>query len=194
MTSALAEKAVVGRRVEFAYYSNLHSDSETVWHPGIITALEPGLTGALLALIRLDGKRSTLSIPLDYEGLAYLDEVVPVPDLPMGPFIPTATYPHPGVLVEKAGVLVTAVGEDGGDLIAITTDRTAAETAIRERAVEVGFDVDYLDFDRMQAKWGVFDWEPYDPDCPWAADDWFVRWDAAESDEKAVHIFHLADA
>lgn len=191
MTGTLTEKAVVGRRVEFTYFRDL-PDGPT--HPGIITGTEPGRSGSLLALIRLDGKRSNLSIPVDYEGLTYLGEVVPVPDLPMGPFIPTATYPDPGVLVEKVGVLVTAVGEDGMDLIAITTDRTAAETAIRARAVELGFDVDYLDFDRMQARWGVFDWEPYDPACPWAADDWFVRWDAREGDEKAVHIFHLPEA
>ncbi|MFD9443355.1 hypothetical protein [Streptomyces sp. NPDC060001] len=188
MTSTLTEKAVVGRRVEFTFFRDL-PDGPT--HPGIITGTESGLSGALRALIRLDGKRSNLSIPVDYEGLTYRDQIVPVPDLPMGPFIPTATYPHPGVLVEKAGVLVTAVGEDGGDLIAITADRETAVTAIRTRAVELGYDPDYLDFDRMKPRWGVFDWEPYDPEKPWAADDWFVRWDAAKGAEKAVHIFHL---
>lgn len=189
MTSTLMEKAVVGRRVEFAYYSNLQSDSETVWHPGIITGTEPGLSGSLLALIRLDGKRSTLNIPLDYEGLTYLDQVVPVPDLPTGPFIPTAKGPDG--FRETAGVLVTAVGEDGEDLIAITTDRDKAAAALRARSVELGWDPDYLDFDGVEAGWAVFDWEPVDPDEPWAADDWFVRWDASEVDEKAVHIFHL---
>lgn len=191
MTSTLAEKAVTGRRVELTPYRDLPDGPA---RPGIIVDTAPGFGDDTLALVRLDGKRATHPVPVDYKGLRYLDEVVPVPDLPAGPFIPTAAYPDPVAFVERAGVFVTAVGEDGEDLIALTTDRTVAETAIRARAVEVGFDVDYLDFDRMQPRWGVFDWEPYDPERPWAADDWFVSWDASEGDEKAVHIFHLPDA
>jgi hypothetical protein len=186
MTSTLTEQAVAGRRVEFMYYRDLPDGPA---RPGIITGTAPGIGDGLLAVVRLDGKRSALDVPVDYQGLTYLDEVVPVPDLPAGPFIPTAA--HPDGFQEKADVLVTAVGEDGEDLIAITTDRSAAVTALRAWAVHLGYDVDYLDFDRMTARWGVFDWEPVDPEHPYRADHWFVSWDAQESDTGSVHIFHL---
>lgn len=185
MTGTLTEQAVVGRRVEFTFYRDLPDGPA---HPGIITGTDVGF-GVTTARVRLDGKRSALDVPVDYQGLTYLNEVVPVPDLQAGPFIPTAT--HPDGFQEKADVLVTAVGEDGEDLIAITADRSAAVTALRALAIYLGYDVDYLDFDRMTARWGVFDWEPVDPEHPYRADDWFVSWDAQESDTGAVHIFHL---
>lgn len=186
MTSTVMEKAVVGRRVQFAYHRSLHDDSATLYHPGIITGTEPGLSGCLRARIRLDGQRSTLSIPVDYEGLCYVDEVVPVPDLPMGPFTPVADD-RMG-FYEKAGVLLATIGEDGEDLILI------AGPGRQEKAIEaaaryldsVGVDIHYVNFDAVRPYWAVFEWEPEDAESPWT-----VRWDAAEGDDQALHIYHL---
>src|SRR5205823_1111058 len=102
MTSTLTEKAVVGRRITFTYYRDLDQPGPPAY-PGIITGTQPGYSGGLVARIRLDGKRSNLAIPVDYEGLTYLDEVVPVPELPMGRFIPVASDENG--FYEKAGVL-----------------------------------------------------------------------------------------
>lgn len=179
MTTSTETRAVVGRRVEFAYYSNLQSDSETVWHPGIITGTEPGLIGVMLACIRLDGeRRSGLHIPTDYEGLRYLDQVVPVPQLPMGRFTPTAD--HFGGAWE--GVPVFQLGDD--DIVILTADRPRAAAALNAFCQDMYIDREYLP--AMQARWAVFEWEPEDAECPWT-----VRWDATEGDEQAVRIFYL---
>ena len=185
MSSTLTDKAVVGRRVTFTYYRDL-DQADGPSYPGIITGTEPGLSGSLLARIRLDGARSTLSIPVAYEGLTYLDEVVPVPELPMGLFVPVADDRHG--FYEKAGVLLAAIGEDGEDLILI------AEPGRQEKAIEAaaqcldsfGVDIHYVNFDAIRPHWAVFSWEPEDAECPWT-----VRWDAAEGDDKAVHIYYL---
>lgn len=179
MTSTLAEKAVTGRRVEFAYYSNLQSDSETVWHPGIITAIEPGLTGVMLACIRLDGeRRSGLHIPTDYEGLRYLDQVVPVPDLPMGRFTPTAN----DFGGDWEGVPVVQCESE--DIVILTGDQTRAAVALDAFCKDMLIDREYLPV--MQSRWAVFEWEPEDAEYPWT-----VNWDVSEHDDQALRIFHL---
>ncbi|MDX2986431.1 hypothetical protein [Streptomyces caniscabiei] len=184
MTSTLTEKAVVGRRVEYTYHRGLSDNRADLRAQGIITATEPGYNGGLLALVRLDGQRSNLNVPSDYEGLTYLDEVVPVPDLPMGPFTPVADDANG--FYEKTGVLVTAVGEDGEVFIVLTDDPTKARAAASEYAEWAGWDLDYVDLDRLEAGWAVFEWEPEDSESPWT-----VRWDATETDDHAVRIYHL---
>jgi len=169
------EKAVAGRRITFTYYRDLDlADGPT--YPGIITGTEPGLSGALRALIRLDGTRSTLSIPVAYEGLTYLDEVIEVPELPMGRFLPFASDEFG--FYEKAGVLVAAIGEDGEDLIVVTDDLAKARAAVTDYADWTGLDPDYVDLEDLRAKWAVFTWEPEDAECPWT-----VNWYAAEGDD-----------
>lgn len=185
MTSTLADKAVVGRRVEFTFYRDLDTPDGHAY-PGIITGTEPGLSGALLARIRLDGKRSTLTIPVAYEGLTYLDQVVPVPDLPMGRFTPAADDMNG--FYEHSGVLVLAIGEDGEDLVVITDDKEKAFTAAIGYGPELGFDPDYFDREDMQARWVVFEWQPEDAECAW-----FMN-PAAEGDDQAVHVYYLPTA
>ena len=184
MSSTLTEeRAVVGRRVTFTYYRDLgHPDVPA--YPGIVTGTEPGYSGNLLALIRLDGTRSTLSIPVTYEGITYLDEVVPVPDLPMGRFIPFASDQNG--FYEKAGVLVAAIGEDGEDLIVVTDSVAKAREAVTEYAEWTGLDPDYMGLHHLRPYWAVFTWEPEDAESPW-----IVNWAAAEGDDQAVHIYYL---
>jgi hypothetical protein len=179
MTSTLTEKAVIGRRVQFAYYSNLQSDSETVWHPGIITAIEPGLTNVMLASIRLDGeRRSGLHIPTDYEGMRYLDQVVPVPELPMGRFTPTAD----DFGGDWEGVPILQCESE--DIVILTDDQARAAVALHAFCQDMLIDREYLP--AMQSRWAVFEWEPEDAEIPWT-----VNWDAAEGDDQALHIYYL---
>jgi hypothetical protein len=173
------EKAVVGRRVTFTYYRDLDQAARPA-HPGIVTGTEPGLGGALLALIRLDGTRSTLSVPVTYEGITYLDEVVPVPDLPMGRFIPFASDQNG--FYEKAGVLVAAIGEDGEDLIVVTDNLATARAALTDYADWTGLDLDYVDAEDLRPYWAVFEWEPEN-----------ANWTATEGDDQAVHIYLLPE-
>lgn len=181
MTSTLTEKAVIGRRVTFTYFRDMPDGPS---HPGIVTGTKPGLSGGLLALIRLDGHRSNLSIPVGYEGLTYLDEVVPVPELPMGRFTPTAG--DASAIREKEGVLFAAIGEDGEDLVLITDDRDKAWKAAAAYLRGAGIDPDYVDAGDLKAKWAVFEWQPEDAECPW-----LVHWPVEESDDQAVHIYYL---
>lgn len=187
MNTTLEELAVEGRRVTFTYHRDRNLPDGYAW-PGIITGTEPGLSGKPQALIRLDGRRSTLSIPVDYEGITYLDEVVPVPDLPMGRFQPVADDRNG--FYEKAGVLVAAIGEDGEDLVIVTDDQTAARAAAYAFSDQMGLgleSVDCVDFEVMRPCWAVFEWEPEDAECPWT-----VNWDGVrEGDEKAVRIYYL---
>lgn len=184
MTSNLTEKAVAGRRVEYAYHRSLADDQATLYAPGIITGTEPGYNGALLAKVRLDGQRSTLHVPVDYDGIRYLDEVVPVPDLPMGPFTPVADDENG--FFDMAGVLVAAIGEDGEALIVLTDDLSQAFAAASAYGKEVGYDPDYVDRKLFQPCWAVFEWEPEDSDSPWT-----VRWDAEQGDDQAIRIHYL---
>jgi hypothetical protein len=177
MTTCLTEKAVVGRRIEFTYFRDLPDGPS---HPGIITGTEPGYSGNLLALIRLDGKRSTLRIPLDYKGLTYLDQVVPVPALPMGRFTPTAD--DFGGAWEGVPVLQC----ESEDIVILTADLDAARAALSAFCKDMYLDLEFLPLDRLEARWAVFEWQPEDAEYPWT-----VNWDAAECDDQALHIYYL---
>lgn len=181
MTTTLTEKAVAGRRILFTRYSDLGKPDAA--KPGIITELIPA-QGASLK-IRLDGQRYTLNVPPHYEGLTYLDDVVPVPELPMGRFLPVASDQNG--FYEKAGVLVATVGEEGEDLIVLTTDPVAARAALHEYAEWSGLDLDHIGVGDLRPKWAVFEWEPEDAECPWT-----INWDVSEGDDQAVHIYHLS--
>ena len=154
-------------------------------YPGIITGTEPGYSGGLVARIRLDKKRSTLSIPVGYEGLTYLDEIVPVPDLPMGRFIPFASDENG--FYDKAGVLIAAIGQDGEDLIVLTDDLDKARAAVTVYAEWTGLDPDSVDLNDLRPEWAVFEWQEEDAEYPWV-----VRWDdAVEGTDHAIRIHHL---
>ncbi|WP_399559507.1 hypothetical protein OIA45_48775 (plasmid) [Streptomyces chartreusis] len=181
-TNTLTEKAVAGRRVEFTYHRDRGLPNPPTY-PGVITGTEPGASGRLLARVRLDGTRSNLHIPVDYEGLTYLDEVGPVPELPMGRFTPVASDPYG--FYKKAGVLLATIGEDGADLVVITDDPEIARAAARLYDTEIGVDVDSVNYGAMAPKWAVFEWEPEDAECPWT-----VSW-ASQGDDQAVHIYYL---
>ncbi len=170
-------RAVPGRRVEFTYYPDLNKADRPAY-PGIITGTEPGLSGALRARIRLDGTRCNLSIPVDYDGITYLDEVVAVPELPMGRFTPTAD--------DFGGAWdgVPIVQCESEDIVILTGDQTRAAVALRAFCKDMGIDRDYLP--AMQSRWAVFEWQPEDAEIPW-----IVSWDAAEGDDQAVQIHFL---
>ncbi|NUQ95814.1 MAG: hypothetical protein HOY79_04395 [Streptomyces sp.] len=181
MSSTLTEKAVVGRRVELARYRDLKNDGDNAtYHPGILTGVDKDGVW-----IRLDGTRYTVRARTDYEGLRYLDQVVPVPELPMGRFIPVADDKN--ALWEKAGVLMATIGEDGEDLVLVTDDRAKAWTAACEyfREARIDIDPDYQDADDLRPEWAVFEWEPEDAECPWTVVP------AAEGDDMAVHVYYL---
>lgn len=175
MSSTLAQKAVVGRRVELA----LHRDRNT-YLPGIITRI----TDDEAALrVRLDGKRYNIAVRPHDAYLRYLDEVVtPVPALPMGRFQPTPA----DMLGVWEGVPVSTIGEDGEVLILLTGDRDEALAAAVAYDREVGLELDSVDYESMRPCWAVFEWEPEGSEFPWT-----VRFDAAEGDDQAVHIFYL---
>lgn len=171
-----AAKAVAGRRVEFAFYRDL-----TTYHPGIITGTEPGNDGDLLARVRLDGERHTLTVPAGYEGLRYLNEVGPVPDLPMGRFLPTVRD-FGGF--EYGGIPVCQLDDES--VVVLTGDPAAARTAVIRFCSDMWLDLEFVGLDRMAAVWAVFEWQPEDAETPWT-----VRTDATEADDKAVRIHHL---
>lgn len=178
MAHTLAQKAVVGRRIAFTYYRDLKL-AQPPAHPGIITSVTEDKASLR---IRLDGKRYNLAARTDYQGITYLDEVVPVPVLPMGRFIPTGD----DLLGVWEGVPLSTIGEDGEDLILLAADRDKAVAAAQAYDREVGVHPDSANYDRIRAFWAVFEWEPEDAETPWT-----VRWDAAEGDEKAVRIHYL---
>ena len=178
MSTTLEAKAVVGRRITLTYRYDAELPDPPVWS-GIITGVSDDKTSLW---IRPDGKRYNLAARTDYEGLTYLDEVVPVPALPMGPFVPTAA----DMVGVWEGVPLSMLGEDGEDLILLTDDRDKAYAAALAYAREVLIDVEYVDKEDMRSCWAVFTWEPEDAESPWTVD-----WSAAEGDEKAVHIYYL---
>lgn len=184
MSSTLTGKAVVGRRIELTYYRDLELP-EPPKHPGIITGLGQGAVNGLVqgsVWIRLDGKRYTLAAASDYQGLTYLDDVVAVPALPMGPFTPTAE----DMLGVWEDVPLSTIGEDGEALILLTADRQKALAAAVAYLQEVGIDVEYVNFEAIQSCWAVFEWEPEDAPSPWT-----VRWGAAEGDDQAIQLYYL---
>jgi hypothetical protein len=178
MTSTLEEQAVVGRRITLTFYRDLKLPNPPAY-PGIITGVAEDRASAW---IRLDGKRYNMAARTDYDGLTYLDEVVPVPALPMGPFTPTAD----NMIGVWEGVPLTTIGEDGEDLVLLTDDLEKARAAAIAYDAEVGVHPDSANYDDLRACWAVFTWEPEDAECPWT-----VNWPAAEGDDKAVRIFYL---
>jgi hypothetical protein len=188
MTTSLAEKAVAGRRVKYLIHRSAHDDrTADAYQGGIVTGTVTAGNGRLLAKVRLDGDRSSLTLPADYDGLRYLDEVVPVPVLPMGRFTPVEDEMNGFFHVQ--GVLVTTVGEDGDEWVFITDDRDKAKAAALAYAEETDVDVDFVDFGALEPKWAAFEWEPEESESPWV-----VHWDAQESDDHAVHVFYLIAA
>ena len=182
-TTTVQEKAVVGRRVLFTRYSDL--DKPDSAKPGVITGLVPE-QGASVK-IRLDGSRSTLHARPGYQGLTYLDETGPVPELPMGRFTPTVDEMEG----EWEGVLVCSVSEDG-DVIALTGDHKKAVRAITVYRREMAGCIynpesDAVDPDDVKAWWAIFEWQPEDAEMPWT-----VRWDDdLEGTDHAIRIHHL---
>ena len=181
-TQSVYPKAHTGRRIAFTRFRDLPNGPQ---HQGIITGINPDEPVSSL-LIRLDGTRRNLHVRPNYEGLTYLDEVVPVPDLPMGAFTPVANDMNG--FHEHAGVLVTAVGEDGENLVVLTDDKDEAYATAVGYGPDLGFDPDYFDREDMQARWVVFEWEPEDSDCSW------VMNPAAQGDDHAVHVYYLPTA
>ncbi|MEU8525292.1 hypothetical protein AB0C77_06765 [Streptomyces sp. NPDC048629] len=176
--------AVAGRRVAFTYHRDLEKAGPG--QVGVITAIDTGQPASLR--IRLDGSRSNLHVFPDYEGLRYLDEVGPVPELPMGSFKPSAQ--HPGMDFEYDGVLV--IEFEDGDMVAITGDRARAEAAVatylREQAgVDDEGDI-REDLAELKPQYAVFEWEPEDAECAW------LMHNATEGDEQAVRVHYLPAA
>ncbi|GAA3590951.1 hypothetical protein [Streptomyces osmaniensis] len=182
MSITLTEKAVPGRRIAFTYYRDLKRPNPPE-HTGIVTALVPD-QGASLK-IRLDGKRTSLHSRPDYQGLRYLDEVItPVPELPMGPFTPTVEHLGGEWEGVPACLLESATGEE--HVIALTDVPELAAAAVVGCLTESGWDPEYIDLDRLEPCWAVFEWKPEDSESPWK-----VRWDAAEGDDHAIRAHYL---
>jgi|tagenome__1003787_1003787.scaffolds.fasta_scaffold20547336_2 hypothetical protein len=173
-------RAVRGRRIELTYYRELPDGPK---HPGIITRVDPAEYDNGV-WIRLDGTRCNVHARHDYEGLTYLDEVMDVPELPVGRFTPAASSQFG--FYEHAGVLLAAINEDGEDLIVLTGDRDKAYAAAVAYLDEIGVDPDYVRSDRLRPFWAVFEWQPEDSEMPWT-----VRW-PADGEDHAVRIHYLA--
>jgi hypothetical protein len=169
MPTTTVPLAVVGRRIEFAYRS-----ARDTWLPGIVTEVNPPHI-----LIRLDGKRSTIQMPASHHRLRYTDTVIPVPDLPMGRFVPTGADMHG----RFAGVPVTEF--EDGDIVLVTGDREAAIKALAEYCAYVGMEFVDLDLDSLEAVWRTFEWQPEDAEHQW------VMSTAAEGDHMALLVHYL---
>ncbi|MFB7592384.1 hypothetical protein [Streptomyces sp. NPDC056169] len=154
--TVLPAEAVAGRRVEFAYYRD-----QDVYLPGIITAITDDPASLR---VRLDGTRSNLACRADYEGIRYLDQVIPVPDLPMGRFHPTVRD-FDGTLY--AGIPVCEFEDE--DIVLLTPDPTTARAALAAYLDDHGMDPEYHRHhpDCLELRWVVFEWQPEDAECPW---------------------------
>jgi hypothetical protein len=159
-----------GRRVTFA--SCREPDTKL---PGVIT----GIDGAIVC-VRLDGHRSNLRVHGDYAGLRYLDEIGPVPALPMGRFHPTAVD---FANVQYDGIPLAEL--DDGDMVALTPDPALAVAAINAHLRQKGAD-DEVTKDDVTLRWAYFEWEPPDADHPWT-----VHWADPDAD-MAVQIHYFA--
>jgi hypothetical protein len=175
MTDTLTQKAVIGRRVLHTRYSDLGKPDAAT--PGIITELFLNQGGYVK--VRLDGQRWTLNVPVMYQGLTYLDQVVPVPELPMGRFHPTAD----DFGGDWEGVPVCQLGDD--DIIILTADPDAARAALAAFCKDMYLDFEFISLEGLEGRWAVFEWQPEDAECPWLMDF------AAESDDQAVRIHYL---
>lgn len=149
-------KAEIGRRVTFSHIN----DPKQI--EGVVTFVADPTVW-----VRLDGQRSNLQLRADYEGLRYLDEVAPVPALPMGRFQPGTQ--HPGFDYEYDGVLIVEFEE--GDLAALTGDRAKAEAAVATYLREYHGIEDETDLRdelaELKPQWVAFEWEPEDAECAW---------------------------
>ncbi|MFB7312924.1 hypothetical protein [Streptomyces sp. NPDC056192] len=174
MTSTLAEKAVVGRLVEFAYHR-----VPNTYLPGIITAITDDPASLR---IRLGNARSTIAVRANYENLRYLDQVIPVPELPMGRFHPTVGHFDGNTY---AGVAACQFEDE--DIILVTADPAAARAALAAyfEAQDMDPDYDRHDPDRLELAWVVFEWEPEDAEHPWLMD--FAK----QGDDMAIQIHYL---
>lgn len=164
MTTITHPLAVVGRRIEFTYYRDLKRPNPPT-HPGIITRLTPSQGAPVSVSLRLDGTRTSLHIPPNYQGLRYLDQVVPVPVLPSGPFKPTLTDVGG---FEWEGVPAFEITDDV--VIALTPDRAKAVAAMNAYFVLTLGIHDYnitLHTRGLRYGLGRFEWEPEDADLPW---------------------------
>ena len=86
---------------------------------------------------------------------------------------------------EHDGVPFATVGEDCENVLVLTNDRDTAVKVATAHFADVGIDLDYVNFDSMQALWAVFEWEPEGAECPWL-------WSPAdEGDDLAVHVYYL---
>lgn len=181
ITADLPAEAIPGRRVSFTYHRDLHHpDADQL---GVITAIELGQRAALR--IRLDGSRSNLHVFPDYEGLRYLDDVGPVPELPMGRFQPGPG--NPGMDYVYGGVVV--VEFEDGDMVAITADRAKAEAAVatylREQSgIEDEADIRGALADLLERR-VAFEWEPEDAECAWLMNP------ADEDDTEAARVHYM---
>ncbi|WP_127468675.1 hypothetical protein [Streptomyces sp. B27] len=173
-TVTLPAQAVIGRRVEFAYYRD-----QTTFLPGIITAITDDPASLR---IRLDGKRNNVACRPDYDGIRYLDQVTTVPALPMGTFTPTAedfggpTY---------AGIPVCQLDDE--DILILTADQDAARAALVAYCKAQDIDPEYAE-DPLTATWARFEWQPEDADV-----DWQVTFDDKPADG-AVQVHYLPAA
>lgn len=181
MSSTLTEKAVVGRRVEYL----VHRSDTDVYTPGIITSINTTDNGAKLIRVRLDGQRSNMLMPADMDGLRYLDQVEPVPGLPMGRF-----HPNPDDLEGQwEGVPIYSFGEDG-QLIALTGELEDAVAAMNAYQRDMSGclyspEDDTVTDDDLVAHWAYFEWQPEDAECPW-----LVHW-THEGDDQAIQLYYL---
>ncbi|MEV3947001.1 hypothetical protein AB0K57_04965 [Streptomyces halstedii] len=167
-------QAVIGRRVEFAYYRD-----QATFLPGIITAITDDPASLR---VRLDGKRSNVACRPDYDGIRYLDEVTPVPALPMGAFTPTLQdFGGPAY----AGIPVCQLDDE--DIVILTGVPDAARDALVAYCEAQDIDPEYA-ADPLEAAWALFEWQPED-----AESDWHVRFDA-EGFDGAVQIHYLPAA
>jgi hypothetical protein len=183
VTTALENLAVVGRRVEYRVHRSTVDDRADVYAPGVVTfAADP------IVKIRLDGQRSSIAMRADCDGLRYLDEVGPVPALPMGRFQPDTR--QPGIDWAHDGVLV--VEFDEGDMAAITGDRDKAEAAVATYLREhCGIDDETTISDELaelKPQWVVFEWQPEDAECAWLMNC------AGRGDEQALQVHYLPTA
>lgn len=163
-----------GRRVVFTGYGGT-----TIPYPGVITGIAD--SGALL--IRLDGSRSSLHITPERlpatKSLRLLDEVGPVPELPMGRFRPTVA----DMSGEYAGVPVAELEE--GDIVLLTADADAAHAALAAYATAMDMDLEFMAVDRLAARWVVFEWQPEGAECSWLMDI------ATEGGDMVLPVYYL---
>jgi hypothetical protein len=180
MSITLTEKAVAGRRVTYAYTSG-----DKKQRPGVITDTKTATNGVLLVMVRLDGARSSLHVPADHENLTYLDEIGPVPELPMGRFHPSAT--SLGFDFQYDGIPVC--GFEDGDAVAVTDEPSRAAAAIATFLREAeGIDDEHTIRESLawlKPRWVVFEWEPEDAECVWLMNP------SSEGDDQAVRVYYL---